>query len=132
MTAASRFLGKAMELPPAETRAVRVERDLQVPMADGAILLADRYVPPGREPTPGQTAPGLDGVIQVQIGLWPTALRFPAGHRLRLQVSSGAHPRYARNPGTGEPLTTATALRSAQQEIYYDPGHPSAMVLAVS
>ena len=26
----------------------------------------------------------------------------PPPHRIRLQVSSGAHPRYARNPGTGE------------------------------
>jgi uncharacterized protein len=81
---------------------------------------------------PGKAAPGPDGVIQVQISLWPTAHRFPAGHRLRLQVSSGAHPRYARNPGTGEPLTTGTTLRSAQQEIYHDPGHPSAVVLPVS
>ncbi|MFI7601041.1 CocE/NonD family hydrolase [Actinoplanes sp. NPDC049681] len=27
--------------------------------------------------------------------------RLPAGHRLRLQISGGAHPRYARNLGTG-------------------------------
>jgi putative CocE/NonD family hydrolase len=28
------------------------------------------------------------------IDLWPTAHRFAACHRIRLQVSSGAHPRY--------------------------------------
>jgi putative CocE/NonD family hydrolase len=32
-----------------------------------------------------------------------TAHRFAAGHRLRLQVSGGAHPRFARNTGSGEP-----------------------------
>ena len=41
---------------------------------------------------------------RVAFELWPMGHRFAAGHRIRLQVSSGAHPRYARNPGTGEEL----------------------------
>ena len=36
--------------------------------------------------------------------MWPTANTFRAGHRIRLQVSSGAHPLFCRNAGTGEPL----------------------------
>ena len=44
------------------------------------------------------------------------------GHRIRVQVSSGAHPRYARNPGTGEPLASATTLVAADQEVFHDPG----------
>jgi len=56
---------------------------------------------------------------------------FRRGHRLRLQVSSGAHPRYARNTGTGEPIATATALVRADQQVFHDPGHPSAIVLPV-
>ena len=56
---------------------------------------------------------------------------FARGHRLRLQVSSGAHPRYARNPGTGEPLGTAVRLVTAQQQVFHDPGHPSALILPV-
>jgi uncharacterized protein len=82
--------------------------------------------------TPAHPASGADGTIRARISLWPTAHRFPAGHRLRLQVSSGAHPRYARNTGTGEPPVTATALTAAHQHIYHDPGHPSAIVLPVS
>src|SRR5215475_817243 len=50
MTLASRFLGRALRLQPAQTRAVRVDRDLRVPMPDGAVLLADRYVPSGDRP----------------------------------------------------------------------------------
>ena len=38
--------------------------------------------------------------------MWPTANTFRAGHRIRLQVSSGAHPLFCRNAGTGEPLAT--------------------------
>jgi predicted acyl esterase len=64
------------------------------------------------------------------IDLWPTAHRFQRGHRLRLQVSSGAHPRYARNTGSGEPLASATKLLVADQSIYHDPDHPSAIVLS--
>jgi uncharacterized protein len=82
--------------------------------------------------TPEHPAPGPGGIIQARFGLWPAAHCFPAGHRLRLQVSSGAHPRYARNTGTGEPLATATALAVAQQHVYHDPSHPSAVVLPVT
>lgn len=38
------------------------------------------------------------GPRQIRVDLWPTAHLFRPGHRIRLQVSSGAHPRYARNP----------------------------------
>ena len=41
-----------------------------------------------------------DGVVRVS--LLGAAHRFGPGHRLRLQVSGGAHPRFARNPGTGQ------------------------------
>ena len=54
-----------------------------------------------------------DGAHQVTFDLWPIGHRFAAGHRIRLQVSSGAHPRYARNPGTGEePLIATGSSRS--------------------
>ncbi|MGK5693228.1 CocE/NonD family hydrolase [Streptomyces sp. URMC 128] len=39
---------------------------------------------------------------EVTVRMSSTAYRFPAGHRLRWQISAGAHPRYARNPGTGK------------------------------
>jgi uncharacterized protein len=81
---------------------------------------------------PGRPAPGPDGTIRVRIPLWPTAHRFRRGHRLRLQVSSGAHPRYARNPGSGEPLGTGLALFAADQEVFHDPEHASAIVLPVA
>ena len=47
--------------------------------------------------------PDADGFREVEVHLWPAFHRFAAGHRVGIQVSSGAHPRYARNPGTGEP-----------------------------
>ncbi len=78
---------------------------------------------------PEQLTPGEDGVWRIVFALWPTAHRFAGGHRIRLQVSSGAHPRYARNPGTGEDPTMATSLRAVEIEVLHDPEHPSALVL---
>jgi uncharacterized protein len=81
---------------------------------------------------PGAPPCAADGSRRVAFELYPAAHRFKAGNRLRLQVSSGAHPRYARNSGTGEPLATATRLLSAQQRVYHDPAHPSAVILPVT
>ncbi|MBV9801493.1 MAG: hypothetical protein JO039_25860, partial [Solirubrobacterales bacterium] len=66
---------------------------------------------------------------RVFFDLWPIGHRFAAGHRIRLQVSSGAHPRYARNPGTGEEATSATRLEPVDVEVLHGPGHPSVLVL---
>lgn len=74
---------------------------------------------------------GADEISRATVRLWPTAYRFGRGHRIRVQVSSGAFPRYNRNPGTGEPRATATALRAADQQVFHDPEHPSAIVLPV-
>ncbi|MFF5057188.1 CocE/NonD family hydrolase [Micromonospora sp. NPDC000663] len=71
------------------------------------------------------------GAARVPVPLWPTAHRFAAGHRLRLQVSGGAHPRWARNPGTGESLGTAVTLRAGWRQVFHDPERPSALILPV-
>jgi predicted acyl esterase len=62
----------------------------------------------------------------------PTANTFKRGHRIRLQVSSGAHPLFNRNTGTGEPLASARGFRSADQEIFHDAEYPSSLVLPIS
>jgi putative CocE/NonD family hydrolase len=51
-----------------------------------------------------------DDPVEVTVAMSSTAYRFRPGHRIRLQVSGGAHPRFARNTGSGEPLATATRL----------------------
>jgi hypothetical protein len=104
-----------------------------VPYADVFVRLCD--VDPG-----GKSWNVCDGltslaaaaqVTAAAVRLWPTAYRFKAGHRIRVQVSSGSFPRYARNPGTGEPRATATRLVPADQSVYHDPERPSAITLPV-
>jgi len=81
--------------------------------------------------SPGRFAVAADGVQKVEIELWPTANCFLQGHRIRVQVSSGSHPRYARNLGSGEPLATGTRLIPADQQVFHDTVHPSAIILPV-
>jgi putative CocE/NonD family hydrolase len=76
--------------------------------------------------------PGPDQCPRVTIDMWATAHRFRRGHRLRLQVSSGAHPHWSRNLGTGEPLATGVRTAVAEQTVYHDSPHPSALVLPVT
>ena len=73
-----------------------------------------------------------DGVQRVVLALWDTAYRFAIGHRIRVQVSSGAHPRFSRNLGSGEPLGTATTMVVQHQSVFHDPRHPSALIFNVS
>ena len=80
---------------------------------------------------PNRWRRGADGVAAVEVSLWPAAHVFRRGHRMRVQVSSGAHPRFARNLGGGEPIATAVTMHVADQEVWHDPDHRSAIVLPV-
>ena len=80
---------------------------------------------------PGRPAEAADGTRRVEVQLSPIAHRFARGHRLRVQVSSGAHPRFARNPGTGRGLHEDSDLLVADQRVFHDPRRPSAVVLPV-
>ena len=80
---------------------------------------------------PGSVPKEDDGVFRLDVAMWPTAATFRAGHRIRLQVSSGAHPLFCRNLGTGEPLATGTSMRSADQEVFHDADRPSCITLHV-
>ena len=81
--------------------------------------------------TPGGLPADTDGVRTVEVALWPTGHHFAREHRIRIQVASAAFPRFDRNPGTGEPLATATRLVAAHQEIFHDRPRPSHLTLPV-
>jgi uncharacterized protein len=60
-----------------------------------------------------------------------TAHRLAAGHRLRVQISGGAHPRFLRNTGTGEPPATASRLVPVDIEIACRAAQPCVLSLPV-
>lgn len=87
-----------------------------------------RRLNPGTVPA-DDVSVGSDGVLAVEVEMFPTAYRFRAGHRLRVQVSGGAFPRYARNLGTAEPFGIATTGRRCGFEVFHDAARPSHIVL---
>ena len=68
----------------------------------------------------------------VRVSLLGAAHRFGRGHRVRLQVAGGAHPRFARNPGNGQVDATTADLVPTQYDIGLDAAHPSALLLPVA
>ena len=44
---------------------------------------------------PEDVTAGADGNLHLRVGMWPTAVTFRPGERVRLQVASGAHPLFA-------------------------------------
>jgi putative CocE/NonD family hydrolase len=69
---------------------------------------------------------------RVRVNLFGAAHRFGRGHRIRLQVAGGAHPRFARNPGNGLLDATAADLVPADYEIGLDAARPSVLLLSVT
>jgi putative CocE/NonD family hydrolase len=59
--------------------------------------------------------PGVEHVVAV--ALWPVAHVFRPGHRIRVQVSGGAHPRWSRNPGTGAALAQAGPMVVSERAV---------------
>jgi uncharacterized protein len=76
-------------------------------------------------------APGA--VYQFTVNLVATSMLLPAGHRLRLHVSSSSFPEWEPNPNTGRPVgvDTEADLRPAHQQVFHDARHPSQVVLPV-
>ncbi len=87
---------------------------------------------------PGRSRNVCDGIIRraddgamITVPMSATAYKFAAGHRLRLQVSGGAHPRFARNTGTGEPPATATRVVAMDVQILHEVADPCNLLLPV-
>jgi hypothetical protein len=90
-----------------------------------SVNVSDRLV--RLDPAPGEQP--VVGERTVETTLPDTAHRFRAGHRIRLQVSGGAHPRYARNLGTGEPAGQGTTGVPVTHRIGSGSASPSSVTL---
>src|SRR5215471_17107189 len=79
--------------------------------------------------SPADVTPGQ--VRRLRITLTDISHVFAAGHRIRLQVAGGAHPRFARNLGTDADLVHGTRMAPVTHEIQHSARKPSALVLPV-
>ena len=121
-------LAVPVEIIGAVTAEISVTRDN--PYADVFVRLCD-VDPRGRSRNVCDAivrltdADPLEG--SVRVALPGTAHRFGPGHRIRLQVAGGAHPRFARNPGNGAVDAGPGDLKGTEYRI----GPGSALVLPV-
>ncbi len=70
-------------------------------------------------------------LVRARVTLFPTANRFLAGHRIRLDISSSNFPKFDVNPNTGAPEGHAGPRRIAINTVYADAARPSHVVLPV-
>lgn len=66
---------------------------------------------------------------RIRLELAPLAHRFAAGSRLRVQVSSGAHPLHLRNSGTDDPVRDHSRLIPSDQIVRVGGSRPAALTL---
>jgi putative CocE/NonD family hydrolase len=104
-----------------------------VGLCDGIIRASAResYPAPGVvSPTaPSPIVPGQ--VYEFCVDLWASGNTFKVGHRLRVEVTSSSHPRWERNPNTGESAVWSDRTDVAHQEVFHDRGKPSRISLTV-
>lgn len=94
-------------------------------IAEGLVRLS--YRTPGVRRallTPGEA-------VTCRVELNATSIEVPAGHRLRLTVSSALFPAYDRNPNTGAAPGDDEQWQISQQTVHQTPGHASRLVLPV-
>ncbi len=70
-------------------------------------------------------------VYRFEIKVGNTAVRFQAGHRIRLEIASANAPRYDPNPNTGAAIATERNPVVAMQKIFHEKDRPSALILPV-
>jgi putative CocE/NonD family hydrolase len=70
-------------------------------------------------------------IYHITLDLLATSNVFLAGHKLRLEVSSGNFPRFDRNMNTGEEQAHATRMVRATNVVYHDKARPSALIVPV-
>ena len=92
-------------------------------LCDGVVRLRYRNGFDAESPvTPGET-------YEVEIRMWDTCVRLPAGHRLRVEIASSAFPKFDVNLGTGGDIITETKGVTAINRFWHTPSRPSRLIL---
>jgi uncharacterized protein len=99
----------------------------------GYVHLVQQGIVRARYRDPGRDEPLEPGrVYEYDIDLWCTSYVFPAGHRLRLEVSSSEFDRFDRNLNVYAPWATVDAPVVAEQQVKHDAEYPSCLTLSVA
>ena len=108
-----------------------VDTDFTVALVDvfpdgAANLIQDGILRMGlREPEHGRRLLEPGRVYAVEVDLWAIAYRLPAGHRLRVEISSSEFDRYDRNLNTAALPGRSSEMVVARQTVFHDADRPS-------
>jgi putative CocE/NonD family hydrolase len=91
---------------------------------DGAVRARFRGGEEARLLTPG-------GIESYLIDCWATCIELPAGHRLRVEISSSAFGKIDRNLNGGGPIGQESEPVIAEQTVHHDRNHPSHLLVPV-
>jgi hypothetical protein len=95
-------------------------------LCDGVVRLSRRDRPELRSAVrPGE-------IYEVEVAMWDTAQRFLPGHRIRLEIASSAHPKYAVNLGTEGDQTAQVDGVIARNRLVHDSRQPSRLILTIA
>jgi putative CocE/NonD family hydrolase len=70
-------------------------------------------------------------VYKLTVDMWATGLRFLKGHRIRLEVSSSAVPKFARHLNTDTNQNEETEPCIARQTVHHSAEYPSCLIVDV-
>ncbi|MDP6652199.1 MAG: CocE/NonD family hydrolase [Gammaproteobacteria bacterium] len=113
------FVVKLVDIYPDGYEALIPDYPIRMRFRDGQTAADVRLANPGE-------------IEKLNINMWSTAQTFETGHRIGVHVSSSNYPRFAVNPNNGAELDDSdTPARVANNTIYFDAQHPSAIILPV-
>ena len=84
-----------------------------------------------RDPDKGRQLLQQGEIYAIAVDMWSISYQLPAGHRLRVEVSSSEFNRYDRNPNTAAPFGRESQPVKAQQTLHHSADHPSHIVLPI-
>ena len=92
---------------------------------DGNIRLALRNSLEKQDPVPPNE------ITKVKVDMWATGIRIFKGHKLRLEISSSAVPKFAAHTNTLDPPGSATRTAIAKNRVYHSRKYPSRVIMTV-
>lgn len=71
-------------------------------------------------------------VVELSIDMWNTAVSIPPSHRIGLEISSSAFPKYSRNQNLRGNQSLTDKYVTANQRVYHGKKYPSCLILTVA
>jgi len=102
-----------------------------LPSGESRLLMDNAFRMRWREMLSEPTMMEEGEVYEISLNMWNTSYVFPAGHQLRVSVSSSNYPRFSINPNNGRMLKDEdfTMNVTATNTIYHSAQYPSKITL---